>query len=71
MKLRAMFEKKVYNDGTLKFEITSPMIVLEALCAARDKLIRTEDFDTPEVHNRLTLLTEQIREIIRQHQELW
>lgn len=48
---------------TVRTEITSESVTLEALCAYRDKLILSDDWDTLEVTAKLMLIEAQIKEI--------
>jgi hypothetical protein len=57
---KTMVVKAFSKNGTEVAEVTDDGIVLEALCAYRDILIMSDDYDTPLVHAKLMLLHQEI-----------
>jgi hypothetical protein len=54
------------NNQKTVVEVTSATLIIEALCAHRDHLLLTEDYDTPVIKAKLSMLEEEIREIWNQ-----
>lgn len=55
---------KIFSkNGTEEKTITSDQVVLEALCAYRDQLIQSDDWQTLEVQSKLSILAAEISDV--------
>lgn len=65
MKLIDVIGKIFDKEGNEIATITTGEVVLEALCAHRDKLIMSEDYGSLETQTKIGILNKQIVEIWR------
>jgi hypothetical protein len=58
--------KIVNKDKTPEVVYSAPSVVLDALCAYRDQLIMSDEYDTPAVRAKLMILHVQIQDVWNQ-----